>query len=95
MEFTFNFCPTDPKPMCPVNISVGKEHCKSQHISYMLNMDQNLKQPDLCKNTADQVPLRETNGREKSNKCNQCDYASSRASHLRRHFKRHTGKKSN
>ena len=51
----------------------------------MLEMDQNLEQRDLGKNTANQVPLRETNGREKSNKCNQCDYASSRAGHLRTH----------
>ena len=32
---------------------------------------------------------------EKSNKCNQCDYASSRADSLRAHLKTHSGKKSN
>jgi len=32
---------------------------------------------------------------EKSNKCNQCDYASSFASDLRTHLKRHSGEKSN
>ena len=32
---------------------------------------------------------------EKSNKCNQCDYASSYASSLRRHLKTHSGEKSN
>ena len=31
----------------------------------------------------------------KSNKCNQCDYASSREGHLRRHLKMHSGEKSN
>ena len=31
----------------------------------------------------------------KSNKCNQCDYASSYASHLRRHLKTHSGEKPN
>ena len=31
----------------------------------------------------------------KSNKCNQCEYASSRADHLRKHLKRHSGEKSN
>ena len=31
---------------------------------------------------------------EKSNKCNQCDYASSQASNLRRHLKMHSGEKS-
>ena len=30
---------------------------------------------------------------EKSNKCNQCDYSSSRAGHLRRHLKMHSGEK--
>ena len=32
---------------------------------------------------------------EKSNKCNQCDFASSRAGDLRRHLKTHIGEKSN
>ena len=32
---------------------------------------------------------------EKLNKCNQCDYASSRVGHLRRHLKTHSGEKSN
>ena len=31
----------------------------------------------------------------KSNKCNQCDYASSQAGHLRRHLKKHSGEKPN
>ena len=34
-------------------------------------------------------------GGEKSNKCNQCDYASSRADSLRTHLKTHSGEKSN
>ena len=28
---------------------------------------------------------------KKTNKCNHCDYASSQVSHLRRHFKKHSG----
>ena len=32
---------------------------------------------------------------KKINKCNQCDYASSRAGHLRRHLKVHSGEKPN
>ena len=32
---------------------------------------------------------------EKSNKCNQCDYASSEAGDLRKHLKMHSGEKSN
>ena len=35
------------------------------------------------------------NSGEKSNKCNQCDFASSRAGDLRRHLKTHIGEKSN
>ena len=31
--------------------------------------------------------------REKSNKCNMCDYASSKAGHLRTHSKMHNGEK--
>ena len=32
---------------------------------------------------------------EKSNKCNQCDYASSQVGHLRTHLKTHSGEKPN
>ena len=32
---------------------------------------------------------------ENSNKCNQCDFASSEAGHLRTHLKTHNGEKSN
>ena len=36
-----------------------------------------------------------TNEAMKSNKCNQCDYVSSRADSLRTHLKTHSGEKSN
>jgi uncharacterized Zn-finger protein len=36
-----------------------------------------------------------THSGEKSNKCNQCDYASSQAGVLRRHLKTHSGEKPN
>ena len=40
--------------------------------------------------------LKKTTGNViKSKKCNQCDYASSRAGDLRRHLKTHSGEKSN
>ena len=36
-----------------------------------------------------------TNNKGKSNKCNQCEYASSQAGDLSRHLKMHSGEKSN
>ena len=75
--------------------SVGNDNCKREHTSYWLEMDQNLEQRDLGKNTANQVPIRETDGREKSNKCYQCDSSFSQAGHLRTHMKTHNGEKSN
>ena len=37
--------------------------------------------------------VNQTNNEEKSNKCNQCDYASSRADKLMTHLKTHSGEK--
>ena len=97
MEFTFHFCPSNPKPMFYLHLShsVGNDNCKRQDTSYWLEMDQILEQRDLGKNTANQVPIRETDGREKSNKCNQCDYESAYAQVLRDHLKTHSGEKPN
>ena len=50
--------------MCPLNLSVVNENCKSQHTSYMLEMDQKFEQRDLGKNTANEILRRETDGRE-------------------------------
>ena len=59
----------------------------------MLNMDQSLEQQDSNKRQGDiQVRVTETENQEKSNKCNQCEYASSYVSDLRRHLKIHSGK---
>ena len=52
---------------------------KSSPSLLLLVMDQNLK----------------THSGKKSNKCNQCDYASSRADVLMGHLKMHSGEKSN
>ena len=73
MEFTFTFCPSDPKQICQLK----KENCKRQHAFCMIVMDQNTEQRDLGKTTGDQMI--ETDNREKSIKCNQCDFASSQA----------------
>ena len=43
----------------------------------------------------EKIPKKTTDNVIKSNKCNQCDYASSQAGGLRRHLKRHSGEKSN
>ena len=56
-------------------------------------MEQNLDHDDsMQKNFSERVA---NVHREKSNKCNLCDYASSHAGDLRRHIKTHTGEKSN
>ena len=42
-----------------------------------------------------EVLMRAIKNEEKSKKCNQCDYATSRAASLRTHLKTHSGEKSN
>ena len=42
-----------------------------------------------------EIIMKKTNDVTKSNKCNQCEYASSHAGHLRTHLKIHSGEKSN
>ena len=57
-------------------------------------MEQNLQNYDLDLKDAN-VKIKITSNVIKSNKCNQCDYASSRASSLRTHLKTHSGEKQN
>ena len=54
------------------------------------NLEHNNSSPSLVK-----VAMRRTNNAEKSIKCNQCGYASSRPGHLSMHLKNHSGEKSN
>ena len=60
-------------------------------------MDQNLMDDNFIESRVNEdVPLRNTNNEgENSNKCNQCEYASSVKSSLRTHLKIHSGEKSN
>ena len=65
------------------------------NISYLLVMDQNLGQHEPSKSMVDgNVPIRESNDGEKSNKRNQCKYAPPSISSLGRHFKKYGGEKS-
>ena len=60
-------------------------------------MNQDLKDDEFIGSRINvEVQLRKTNnGGDKSNKCHQCNYASSQAGHLRTHLKTHSGEKSN
>ena len=57
-------------------------------------MEQSIGNGDLGVRDTNSETLMNKNN-TKSNKCNQCAYASSNASHLRRHLKTHSGEKSN
>ena len=46
-------------------------------------------------NASIEIFMKNTKNGVKQNKCNQCDYANSRPSHLRIHLKIHSGEKSN
>ena len=58
-----------------------------------MEMEQNLENHDFGLKDAN-VKILKKNA-EKLNKCNQCDFASSRREHLRTHLKTHSGEKSN
>ena len=61
-------------------------------------MDHNLKDYELCEDYVDmKTPVKVTKiGQGKSsNKCNQCEYASSHTRNLRNHLKTHSGEKQN
>ena len=57
-------------------------------------MDQILERQDSNKRPGDvQVRIIKTKIKERSRKCNQCEYASSQASDLRKHLNTHRGGK--
>ena len=75
MGFTFIFCPYNPKPTCfQLETKIARDSTLLIRWKWIKN---------FRKSTANCVSMRETEGREKSNKCNQCDYACSDPSALR------------
>ena len=81
--FTFNFCPY---------ITIQNQCAFSWKQELQVK---NFEPRDYSKRTANQVSMRETEGREKSNECNQCAYASYHAGNLGKHLKIHSGEKTN
>ena len=73
-----------------LKLSVARDN-----IPNLIVMDQNLIDDDLSESGVNEdIPLINTNNQgEKPNKCNQCEYASSRADTLRTHLKTHSGEK--
>ena len=70
-----------------VDLDFGDTACQLVEIEQILEPDHSMQ-----KNISERVANVQ---REKSNKCNLCDYASSQAGHLRAHLKTHSGEKSN
>ena len=77
--------------------SVQNWHFSRDEVPYSLVMDQNVQDDNLSKSWNNiGIPLENTNNEEeKAYKCNQCKFASSLKSSLRRHLKIHSGEKSN
>ena len=60
---------------------------------HLVVMEQNLEHDDSSQKDISERVVNVDKG--KSNKCIQCDYASSHAGHLKTHLKMHSGEKSN
>ena len=67
---------------------------KKQFVQNTVTMEQNIINYGL-ENAHVEIRKKNTDNIIKSNKCNQCDYASSQTGHLRTHLKTHSGEKSN
>ena len=77
-----------------VNDSVLNNNLDKTH--YTVAMEKNIANYDLVLNDANvEILKKNADNVIKSNKCNQCNYASSYKSHLRNHLKTHSGEKSN
>ena len=84
--------------MCNLDFPQCEKNYKGDNTScvLVLIMDKSLGQQDSNEYPGDvEVRIADTKNKEKPHKCNQCDYASSQASSLRRHLKTHSWEKSN
>ena len=82
----------DPPSLLIHIFSVWDWQNTRDNICYLVVMDDNFSESGINVN----VTLRNTNNEgEKSNKCNQCNYASSQACSLKRHLITHSGEKLN
>ena len=76
-------------PQCHLDFTQWEKNYRRDNTYYISVMDSNKIQANV------QVRIIETDNKEKSHKCNQCEYATSHTSALRAHLKTHSGEKSN
>ena len=71
-------------------------HLEKHNKVYGVEMEETVGNQDVSRKDANvEIPMEKTNNVKKMYKCNQCQYTSSRAGHLKRHLKTHSGEKSN
>ena len=68
-------------------------HWEKHNWVQRMEMEETLENHDLSKQNVE-IPMKKAEQIIKSNKCNQCDFASSWVSSLRTHLKTHSGEKS-
>ena len=86
--------------LCPVKFDLIINLTQFEATTWLKHNTQvAIKQMDIyefgLKDSNNKIPKKTTGNVIKSNKCNQCDYASSQAVDLRTHLKTHSGEKPN